>query len=93
MGMLAIFADGVALMLGSLLAAVMLAFGAWWIGDTLRRPWVSLVLLIVLVTFLLASPLERSLFVRMVTVFEIASLGLLFFIWRDDGYSDRGHDL
>ncbi|WP_343610653.1 hypothetical protein [Novosphingobium sp.] len=76
MGMISLFADGAALMIGSLLVAVLLTIAAWVAADKLHRRWVSLVLLGVVVAGLLVSPLEQSLFVRMVSVFLVVG-GLL----------------
>jgi intracellular septation protein A len=81
--MITIFADGAALMIGSLLASVLLCSLAWAGADRLHRPWAALVMLAVVVCGLLASPLEQSLFVRMVSVFTVVGALLLSFVVLD----------
>ncbi len=83
MGIVDILADGMGLMLGSLLAAALLTFSAWWLADRVRRPQVALFALGVIVVGLLVSPLEHSLFVRMVAVFAMVGMGLLWFVGPD----------
>lgn len=83
MGMITIFADGAALMIGSLLASVLLCSLAWMAADRLHRPWAALVMLVVVVCGLLVSPLEQSLFVRMVSVFTVVGAALLSFVVLD----------
>lgn len=92
MGMIALFADGAALMIGSLLVAVLLTIAAWVAADKLHRRWVSLVLLAVVIVGLLVSPLEQSLFVRMVSVFLVVG-GLLLSVTvldRDEAPGEHG---
>ncbi|WP_068080383.1 hypothetical protein [Novosphingobium rosa] len=83
MGMIAIFADGAALMIGSLLVSGLLCTLAWMAADRLHRPWAALVMLAVGVCVLLVSPLEQSLFVRMVSVFTVVGAALLSFVVLD----------
>jgi hypothetical protein len=83
MSIVSIFADGVGLMIGSLLAAACLTFAAWWVADRMGRVWLAPVLLALAVAATLISPLEQSLFVRMLTVFGLVGAGLLWFVGRD----------
>jgi FtsH-binding integral membrane protein len=83
MGMISIFADGAALMIGSLLVSVLLCSLAWMAADRLHRPWAALVMLAIVVCGLLVSPLEQSLFVRMVSVFTVVGALLLSFVVLD----------
>lgn len=84
MGVLVILADSIALMIGSLLVAGLLTFSAWWVADRFNRPWAALIVLLALFAGMLASPLESSLFVRMVAVFGIVGTGLLYFVGRGE---------
>lgn len=84
MGIVTIFADSIALMIGSLLAAALLTFAAWWLADRMHRPWVGLVLLLAMFGGMLISPLEASLFVRMMAVFGIVGAALLYVMSRSD---------
>ena len=83
MGVASILADGVGLMIGSLLGAALLTFSAWWLADRAHRCWVAPVLMAVVVTGLMLSPLEASLFVRMLAVFGLVGAGLLWFVGAD----------
>jgi hypothetical protein len=83
MDMLAIFADGLGLMIGSLLLAGGLTFFAWWLGEALNRPWVGGVVILLVIAGLLGSPLEQSLFARMLAIFGIVGGILLWFVRRD----------
>ena len=83
MGVASILADGVGLMIGSLLGAALLTFAAWWLADRVQRAWIAPVLLAAVMACLLASPLEASLFVRMVSVFGLVGAGLLWFVGAD----------
>jgi hypothetical protein len=85
MGVLSIMMDAIALMIGSLLCAGMLTFAAWWVADRIHRPWVALIMLASVCAALLISPLEHSLFVRMLAVFGIVGTGLLYFMGDDEG--------
>lgn len=72
-------------MIGSLIGAALLTFSAWWLADRVHRPWVAPVALAVVVAGLLVSPLEASLFVRMVSVFGLVGAGLLWFVGSHAG--------
>jgi uncharacterized BrkB/YihY/UPF0761 family membrane protein len=80
MNMMAIFLDGAGLMIGSLLVAAALTFFAWWLAQVLHRPLVAVVLPLAVAAGLLGSPLEDSLFVRMLAVFALVGAAFLWFV-------------
>lgn len=80
--------DGAGLMIGSLLCAVLSIVLAWWIGQRMHRFWLAPMLLLAMVTGMLASGLERSLFVRLESVFEVIGMALLLFIAQDKDTPD-----
>ena len=84
MGVFSILVDSIGLAIGSLLAAGLLSCGAWWLADRIHRPRVATALLVVLYIGMLVSPLERSLFVRMMAVFGFVAAILIYFIGGDD---------
>jgi hypothetical protein len=90
MSILAIVIDGVALMIGSLLGAVMCIILAWWIAQRLHHVWVAPLLLLAMVAAMLATRLERSLFVRMVSVFEVIGMAFLVWIAQDTSEPETG---
>ena len=90
MGVFSILIDSIGLAIGSLLAAGLLSYAAWWLADRSHRSWVASAFLLALCAGMLFSPLERSLFVRMTTVFSFVAAALLYFIVPDaaDGQAD-----
>lgn len=92
MNIISLFADGAALMIGSLLVAILLTIAAWVAAERLHRRWISLVLLAVAVVGLLVSPLEQSLFIRMVSVFLVVG-GLLLSVTVLDRGEALGADV
>jgi uncharacterized BrkB/YihY/UPF0761 family membrane protein len=87
MDMIAIFFDGAGLMIGSLLVAAALTFCAWWLAGVLHRPLVAVVLPLAVAAGLLGSPLEASLFVRMLSVFTVVGAALLWFVRHETAES------
>lgn len=83
MGIMAIVVDGVALMIGSLLCAIACTLLAWWIAQRVHRCWLGPVLLLGMVAGMLVTGLERSLFVRMVSVFAVVGMVFIFFVPQD----------
>lgn len=92
MGVVSIMLDAVGLMIGSLFCAGLLTFSAWWAAGRLHRPWVAVLLPGAVCAGLLGTPLEHSLFIRMVAVFGIVGVGLLCFIGGDDQAIGSHHD-
>lgn len=84
MSILALFFDSIGLSVGSLAAAGLLSFAAWWLAERIHRSWITWLLLLALYTGMLISPLERSLFVRMTAVFGLVAAALLYFLPGDD---------
>lgn len=92
MGVVTIMLDAVGLMIGSLFCAGVLTFAAWWVAGRLHRPWTALLMLALVCGALLISPLEHSLFIRMVAVFGIVGTGLLYFIGDGENAIGAHHD-
>jgi hypothetical protein len=92
MGVVSIMLDAVGLMIGSLFCAGLLTFSAWWLAGRLHRPWTALVMLAVACGVMLVTPLEHSLFIRMVAVFAIVGTGLLYFIGDGEHAIGPHHD-
>jgi hypothetical protein len=92
MSVASILADGLGLMMGSLLAAGCLTLAAWWLADRMHRAWLAPVVLALVMVLLLASPLEASLFVRMVAVFGLVGAGLLWFVGHGAAASPGEHE-
>ncbi len=92
MGIASILADGLGLMIGSLIAAALMTLAAWWLADRAHRPWLAPVMLAAVVAGVLISPLEASLFVRMVSVFGLVGAGLLWFVGHGTGNAPVEHE-
>lgn len=88
MPVVSILADGLGLMLGSLLGAACLTLAAWWLAERMHRVRLAPALLALGMAILLISPLEASLFARMVAVFGLVGAGLLWFVCHGVG----GHE-
>ncbi|MDE1916520.1 MAG: hypothetical protein KGJ57_02045 [Sphingomonadales bacterium] len=94
MGVVSIFADGLGLMLGSLLGAAGLTFAAWWLADRLHRAWIAPAVVAIVVAAMLLTPLEASLLVRMMVVFAMVGAMLLWFVGFDQtgGAATQDHE-
>jgi hypothetical protein len=84
MSIFAIFCGSVGLTLGSLLVAGLLGFAAWWLADRIHLSWITWLILLVLYTGMLLSPLKHSLFVQMTAAFGLVTAALLYFRPRED---------